>query len=87
MYRAGDVRIENVADAAIVHPTDAVIRTTRAWIAEAICGLEPTENGRRMGHEARRTRYLSAMNEREAIKVMVKPSRPDNPTPSANKKR
>ena len=56
MYRAGDVRIENVPDATIVHPTDAVIRITRA----CICGsdlwpyneLEPTETGRRMGHEA-----------------------------------
>jgi threonine dehydrogenase-like Zn-dependent dehydrogenase len=56
MYRAGDVRIENVPDAAIVKPTDAVIRITRA----CICGsdlwpyneLEPTEDGRRMGHEA-----------------------------------
>jgi threonine dehydrogenase-like Zn-dependent dehydrogenase len=56
MYRAGDVRIENVPDAAIVHPTDAVIRITRA----CICGsdlwpyneLEPTSAGRPMGHEA-----------------------------------
>jgi threonine dehydrogenase-like Zn-dependent dehydrogenase len=56
MYRAGDVRIENVPDATIVHPTDAVIRITRA----CICGsdlwpyneLEPTDAGRRMGHEA-----------------------------------
>ena len=56
MYRAGDVRIENVPDAAIVHPTDAVIRITRA----CICGsdlwpyneLAPIETGRRMGHEA-----------------------------------
>jgi threonine dehydrogenase-like Zn-dependent dehydrogenase len=56
MYRAGDVRIENVPDAAIVKPTDAVIRITRA----CICGsdlwpyneLEPTDTGRRMGHEA-----------------------------------
>jgi len=56
MYRAGDVRIENVPDATIVNPTDAVIRITRA----CICGsdlwpyheLEPTETGRRMGHEA-----------------------------------
>ena len=56
MYRAGDVRIENVPDATIVHPTDAVIRITRA----CICGsdlwpyneLEPTPPGRRMGHEA-----------------------------------
>ncbi len=56
MYRAGDVRIENIPDATIVNPTDAVIRITRA----CICGsdlwpyneLEPTETGRRMGHEA-----------------------------------
>ena len=56
MYRAGDVRIENVPDATIVNPTDAVIRITRA----CICGsdlwpyneLEPTPAGRPMGHEA-----------------------------------
>jgi threonine dehydrogenase-like Zn-dependent dehydrogenase len=56
MYRAGDVRIENIPDATIVNPTDAVIRITRA----CICGsdlwpyneLAPTESGRRMGHEA-----------------------------------
>lgn len=56
MYRAGDVRVENVPDAAIVNPTDALVRVTRA----CICGsdlwpyqdLEPTENGRAMGHEA-----------------------------------
>lgn len=56
MYQAGDVRIENVADATIVDPTDAVIRVTRA----CICGsdlwpykdMAPVEGGRRMGHEA-----------------------------------
>jgi threonine dehydrogenase-like Zn-dependent dehydrogenase len=56
MYRAGDVRIENIPDATIVTRTDAVIRITRA----CICGrdlwpyneLEPVETGRRMGHEA-----------------------------------
>ena len=56
MYEAGDVRIQDVPDPAIVEPTDAVIRVTRA----AICGsdlwpygsLEPTETGRPMGHEA-----------------------------------
>lgn len=56
MYRAGDVRIENVPDAALVNPTDALVRVTRA----CICGsdlwpykdLPPTENGRPMGHEA-----------------------------------
>lgn len=56
MYRAGDVRIENVADATLVDPTDAVVRVTRA----CICGsdlwpykeMPPAEGGRRMGHEA-----------------------------------
>jgi len=56
MYEAGDVRIENVPDAAIEQPTDAVIRVTRA----CICGsdlwpykdMEPTDGGVRMGHEA-----------------------------------
>jgi threonine dehydrogenase-like Zn-dependent dehydrogenase len=56
MYKTHDVRIENLPDAAIVEPTDAVIRITRA----CICGsdlwpyndMEPTAGGRRMGHEA-----------------------------------
>ncbi|EEF59947.1 zinc-binding dehydrogenase [Pedosphaera parvula] len=56
MYCAGDVRVENVPDATIVNPTDALVRVTRA----CICGsdlwpykdLAPTEKGRRMGHEA-----------------------------------
>ena len=56
MYGAGDVRVENVPDATILNPTDALVRVTRA----CICGsdlwpykeLEPTETGRRMGHEA-----------------------------------
>jgi threonine dehydrogenase-like Zn-dependent dehydrogenase len=56
MYRAGDVRVENVPDATIAKPTDALLRVTRA----CICGsdlwpfhdLEPTAKGRRMGHEA-----------------------------------
>jgi threonine dehydrogenase-like Zn-dependent dehydrogenase len=56
MYRAGDVRLENVPDATIVKPTDALVRITRA----CICGsdlwpykeLEPTKTGRPMGHEA-----------------------------------
>jgi threonine dehydrogenase-like Zn-dependent dehydrogenase len=55
MYAAGDVRVENVPDAHLVEPTDAVVRVTRA----AICGsdlwpyksMEPSETGRRMGHE------------------------------------
>lgn len=55
MYGAGDVRVENVPDAHLVEPTDALVRVTRA----AICGsdlwpyksMEPSETGRRMGHE------------------------------------
>jgi threonine dehydrogenase-like Zn-dependent dehydrogenase len=56
MYGAGDVRIENVADARLIEPTDALVAVTRA----AICGgdlwpynqMEPSETGGRMGHEA-----------------------------------
>src|SRR5881397_1082731 len=56
MYGAGDVRIENVPDARIVEPTDAIVTVTRA----CICGsdlwpyqqMEPTDTGRVMGHEA-----------------------------------
>src|SRR5512135_1746415 len=55
MHKAHDVRIENVPDAAIQNPIDAVIRVTRA----CICGSDlwpynggPNENGQRMGHEA-----------------------------------
>jgi threonine dehydrogenase-like Zn-dependent dehydrogenase len=55
MYSAGDVRIEDVRDAHLIEPTDAVVRVTRA----AICGsdlwpyksMQPSESGRRMGHE------------------------------------
>jgi hypothetical protein len=55
MYAAGDVRVENVPDARLVEPTDALVAVTRA----AICGsdlwpyksMEPDEAGRRMGHE------------------------------------
>ena len=55
MPTAGDVRIENIPDAAIQQPTDAVIRITRA----CICGSDlwpynegPNVEGQRMGHEA-----------------------------------
>jgi len=55
MFGAGDVRIEDVPDAHLIEPTDALVAVTRA----AICGsdlwpyrtLEQTETGRRMGHE------------------------------------
>jgi len=55
MYGAGDVRVENVPDARLKEPTDALVVVTRA----AICGsdlwpykgMKPSETGRRMGHE------------------------------------
>jgi len=55
MYGAGDVRVEDVPDAHLIEPTDALVRVSRA----AICGsdlwpykaMEPTDSGRRMGHE------------------------------------
>jgi len=56
MYAAGDVRVENVPDATIVEPIDAIVRVTRA----CICGSdlwpyrlkERTQAGQSMGHEA-----------------------------------
>jgi threonine dehydrogenase-like Zn-dependent dehydrogenase len=55
MYGAGDVRVENVPDAALREPTDAVVRV----LLSCICGsdlwpygsLPASEHGRRMGHE------------------------------------
>ena len=55
MYGAGDVRVEDVPDARLIEPTDALVRVTRA----AICGSDlwpyksmPYEDaGRQMGHE------------------------------------
>src|SRR5215212_330392 len=55
MHKARDIRIENVPDATIQNPTDAIIRVTRA----CICGSDlwpynggPNVKGQRMGHEA-----------------------------------
>jgi len=56
MYGAGDVRIENIPDARVIEPTDAVMVVSRA----CICGSdlwpynqrEPSDTGRRLGHEA-----------------------------------
>src|SRR5919199_998724 len=56
MYAAGDVRVEDVADPAIVEATDAIVRVTSA----CVCGsdlwpyadMEPSEAGNPMGHEA-----------------------------------
>ena len=55
MYGAGDVRIQDVPDATIREPTDALVRVTRA----CICGsdlwpyktMEASAEGARMGHE------------------------------------
>jgi hypothetical protein len=55
MFGAGDVRIENVPDARLIQPTDALVRVSRA----AICGsdlwpynqMAHDVSGRRMGHE------------------------------------
>ena len=55
MYAAGDVRVEEVPDARLVEPTDALVVVTRS----AICGsdlwpyktMEHSDAGRRMGHE------------------------------------
>src|SRR3954468_8963396 len=55
MYGAGDVRVEDVPDARLIEPTDALVRITRA----AICGsdlwpdksMPHADAGRRMGHE------------------------------------
>lgn len=55
MHKAHDVSIENVPDAVIQQPTDAIIRITRA----CICGSDlwpynggPNVEGQRMGHES-----------------------------------
>jgi len=56
MHAAGDVRIEDMPEPAIVDPTDAILRVTCA----CICGsdlwpyadMEPSETGQSMGHEA-----------------------------------
>ena len=55
MYEAGDVRVEEVADAGLSDPTDALVRITHS----CICGSDlwpyksmvATEGGHRMGHE------------------------------------
>jgi threonine dehydrogenase-like Zn-dependent dehydrogenase len=54
-YGAGDVRVEDVRDAALREPTDAIVRVTQS----CICGgdlwpylsMSSSGAGRRMGHE------------------------------------
>lgn len=56
MFGAGDVRVENVPDARLIEPTDAVVTVTRA----CICGsdlwpykaMKHSDTGVVMGHEA-----------------------------------
>ena len=56
LYQAGEVRVENIPDASIKQPTDALIRVARA----CICGsdlwpyrlMESGDAARPMGHEA-----------------------------------
>ena len=56
LYEPGEVRVEDVPDAGLLDPTDALVSITRA----CICGsdlwpyksIEPSETGHRMGHEA-----------------------------------
>ena len=76
MYGAGDVRVETVPDARLIEPTDALVRVTRS----AICGsdlwpyksMEPTETGRRMGHEFDEVPDgYRLMNEREVLKFQI----------------
>jgi threonine dehydrogenase-like Zn-dependent dehydrogenase len=72
MYGAGDVRVDNVPDAGLKEPTDALVRVTRA----AICGsdlwqykaMEATESGRRMGHE-----FVGVVEEVGADTKSIKP--------------
>src|SRR2546427_7741593 len=56
LYGAGDVRIENVPDARLIEPTDALVTVSRACICGSVLRpyklTEPGETGRRMGHEA-----------------------------------
>jgi threonine dehydrogenase-like Zn-dependent dehydrogenase len=56
MHAAGDVRIEDVPDASIVEPSDAIVRVTRACICGSdlwpYASMERSETGQSMGHEA-----------------------------------
>jgi threonine dehydrogenase-like Zn-dependent dehydrogenase len=55
LHAPGDIRVEDVPDAAILRPTDAVVRTT----ATCVCGsdlwgyrgVRPPDSPRRVGHE------------------------------------
>jgi hypothetical protein len=55
MYGAGDVRVEEVPDAALQVPTDAVVRVLRACVCGSDLhpyrGMPGSDHGRPMGHE------------------------------------
>ena len=55
MYGPGDVRVEEVPDPQISQPTQALVRVTYACVCDSDLhpyhDLEPTPEGRRMGHE------------------------------------
>ena len=56
MFGPGDVRIENVPDARLIDPTDAVVTVTRACICGSdlrrYASMEPSDTGRSIGHVA-----------------------------------
>ena len=55
MYGAGDVRVENVPDATLKEPTDALVRVLQSCICGSdlwpYASLPASERGQRMGHE------------------------------------
>lgn len=55
MYGAGDVRVEDVPDATLREPTDAVVRVLQACVCGSdlwpYASMPASEQGRRMGHE------------------------------------
>src|SRR2546430_16598177 len=56
LYGAGDIRVENVPDARLIEPTDALVTVSRACICVSDLWpyqlMQPGEPPRRMGHEA-----------------------------------
>jgi threonine dehydrogenase-like Zn-dependent dehydrogenase len=89
MYGAGDVRVENVPDARLIEPTDALVRVTRA----AICGgpapvrayieellpdvlegrIEPGRVFDGSGSIEDVPDGYAAMNDREVLKFQIRP--------------
>ena len=75
MYGAGDVRVEDVPDARLIEPADALVRVTRA----AICGsdlwpyksMPPDDTGRRMGHELSASSRPSAPTSRQSRRATL----------------